>query len=85
MAAAIEASTDSAGQADGVILTVASYGRRLPQPAQLRYAELAALDIERADLGPAAWAQRRIQVGIKLSGLGDLETAATAVSVRPAP
>ncbi len=52
VAAAIEASTDSRGRVNDVILTVASYGRRLPEPAQVRYAELAALEIEQARARP---------------------------------
>ena len=62
--AAIEACADNAGRVNDVILTVASYGRRLPSAAQLRYAELAALEIEKADLGPSGWATRRIETAI---------------------
>lgn len=58
VAAAVEASADNSRRVNDVILTVASYGRRLPAAAQLRYAELAALDIEKADLGPTGWAER---------------------------
>jgi hypothetical protein len=61
VAAALEASADDTGRVNDVILTVASYGRRLPSAAQVRYAELAALEIEKADLGPSGWAERRIQ------------------------
>ncbi|MHB8295707.1 MAG: hypothetical protein ACYDH5_14005 [Acidimicrobiales bacterium] len=39
VAAAGEASTDGYGPVNDVIVTVASYGRRLPEPAQVRYAE----------------------------------------------
>jgi DNA primase len=60
--AAIKIATDHRGRVvNDVILTVATYGRRLPSPAQVRYVELAALEIEKADLCPAGWAQRRIQ------------------------
>jgi DNA primase len=76
VAVAVEASTDSAGRVNDVILTVASYGRRLPEPAQHRYAELAALEIERADLAPAGWAQRRIETSLVAAG----ETASVPVT-----
>ena len=64
VAAAIETCADNPGRVNDVILTVASYGRRLPSAAQLRYAELAALEIEKADLGPSGWAKRRIETAI---------------------
>jgi DNA primase len=59
--AAVEASGDGTGRVSDVILTVASYGRRLPSAAQVRYAEMTAVEIEKASLGPARWAERRIQ------------------------
>jgi DNA primase len=77
VAAAIDASTDSAGRINEVILTVASYGRRLPEAAQVRYAELAALEIEQADLGPYGWAERRIRTATA-SESGPAEPAAIA-------
>ncbi|MCU4183876.1 toprim domain-containing protein [Acidiferrimicrobium sp. IK] len=61
VSAAAEGSADDLGRVKDVILTVASYGRRLPSAAQVRYAELTALEIERADLGPAGWAQRQVE------------------------
>jgi DNA primase len=61
VAAAVEATADGTGRVNDVIRTVASYGRRLPGAAQVRYAELTALEIEKADLGPAGWAERRMR------------------------
>ena len=77
VAAAVEASTDSAGRINEVILTVASYGRRLPEPVQVRYAELAALEIEQADLGPYGWVERRIRTTAS-SEAGPAEAATVA-------
>lgn len=63
--AAIEASDDRYGRVNDVILVVTSFGRRLPEPAQVHFTERAALEIERADLAPAGWAQRRIEEGME--------------------
>ena len=81
VAAAIEASTDSRGRVNDVILIVASYGRRLPEPAQVRYAELAALEIEKAWLSPAGWAQRRIETVIGVPTSSDLVPHGAAVAM----
>jgi DNA primase len=64
VAAAVEASVDGRGRVDDIILTVASYGRRLSSAAQVQYAEQAALAIEQHDLGTAGWAGRRIEAAI---------------------
>jgi hypothetical protein len=86
LVAAVEASADDTGRVNDVILSVASYGRRLPSPAQARWAELAALEIEKADLGPAGWAQRRLEAAIAAGG-GDAPACEVARPVRrlPAP
>jgi DNA primase len=63
--AAAEASRDGDGRVDDVVMNVAVYGSRLPPAVQVRYAELAALAVERLDLAPAGWAQRRIQATIE--------------------
>lgn len=81
VAAAVEAPTDSRCRVNDVIFTVASYGQRLPSAAQVRYAELAALEIEQADLGPYGWAERRIRTAAA-SGAGPAEPAAVANACR---
>lgn len=81
VAAAIEASTDGQGRVNDVILTVASYGQRLPSTAQVRYAELAALEIEQAYLGPYGWAERRIRT-VAASEAGPAEPSAVANACR---
>jgi DNA primase len=78
-AAAVEASVDGRSRVDDVILTVASYGRRLPSAAQVRYAEQAGLAIEQHDLGTADWARRRIEAAIGLPAT----TEAVATSAAP--
>jgi DNA primase len=84
VAAAVEASTDGYGPVNDVILTVASYGRRLPEPAQVRYVEEAALEIERSNLAPAGWAQRRVQAEIEGQVDADLARWLTGPpSIRP--
>jgi hypothetical protein len=64
-----------------VILTVASYGQRLPSAAVVRYTELAALEIEQADLGPYGWAERRSSAAAA-SESGPAEPAALASAGR---
>jgi hypothetical protein len=58
---ATRTSTDHRGRVNDAILTVATYGRWLPGPAQVPLHGTRSLEIERADLGPAGWAQLRIQ------------------------
>ncbi len=86
--AAAQASNDGPGRVNDVTLVVASFGRRLPEPAQVRFAGLAAYEIERADLAPAGWAQRRIQAGSgeeTTVGVDETMTAAAAVGARACP
>ncbi len=68
VAAAIEASTDTRGRINDVILTVASYGRRVPSGAQVPYAEVAALEIEQADLGAYGWVHRWLETSLVVAG-----------------
>jgi DNA primase len=81
VAAAVEASVDRRGRVDDVILTVASYGRRLPSAAQVRYAEHAGLAIELHDLGAAGWAGRRIEAAIGFLATTEPAVASAAVVV----
>jgi DNA primase len=60
-AATVEAGAEGRARATAVIQAVAVYGTRLPESAQGAFAERAACEIERANLGPAGWAQRTVQ------------------------
>ncbi|MGH9055007.1 MAG: hypothetical protein ACRDYY_03960 [Acidimicrobiales bacterium] len=62
MAAAVDAGVEGRARATAVVRAVVVYGTRLPNRAQLAFAERAAnCEIERADLGPFGWAQRTVE------------------------
>jgi DNA primase len=71
VAAAAEASVGGRGRVENVILTVASYGRRLPTAAQVLYTEQAAVAIEEHDFGTAGWAGRRVEAAIGVAATSE--------------
>lgn len=80
---AVGAPTGTASRVNAVILTVANYGRRLPEAAQVSYVEHAAVDIERADLAPAGWVRRGLRVTMTDSGGGPAVALVVAVEADP--
>jgi hypothetical protein len=61
VAAAVESGVEGRARQPPSSGAVAVHGTRLPEAAQLAFAERAAYEIERADLGPFGWAQRTVE------------------------
>jgi DNA primase len=63
---AIDISTDSYGNVDQVVETVAAWATRLPAPARQMFARHAADSLEARDVGAAGWLERKLHTAIEV-------------------
>ncbi|MDQ2729880.1 MAG: hypothetical protein M3Y91_18955 [Actinomycetota bacterium] len=63
---AIEISTDTYGDVDQVVETIAAWATRLPAPTRQTFARYAADTLESRDLGAAGWLERKLHAAIEV-------------------